>query len=203
MLHYVKGTLAMKLPESVVVDCGGVGFELAVPANSRLYMTQEGSEVTVFTYMNVREDDISLFGFDDEDGLMLFRKLITVNGVGAKAAMAILSAMPSIEVKKAIMYEDAAMLTRANGIGKKTAQRIVLELKDKIKPDATTAGGFEDGYADGAANGAAGMPAADNKGEAIDALMALGYARAEATEALIGLNDMSVEEYIKAALKKM
>ena len=73
MLHYVKGTLAMKLSDSAVIECGGVGFEVAVPANSRLYMTQEGREVTVFTYMNVREDDISLFGFDDEDGLMLFK----------------------------------------------------------------------------------------------------------------------------------
>ena len=197
MLHYVKGILAMKLTESVVIECQGVGFEVSVPSNSRLYMTQEGSEVTVFTYMNVREDDISLFGFDDEDGLMLFKKLITVNGVGAKAAMAILSAMPSLEVKKAIMYEDADMLTRANGIGKKTAQRIVLELKDKIKPDGTVPA------AAGSGDMTAGAAAMDNKGEAIDALIALGYARAEATEALIGLSDMSVEDYIKAALKKM
>lgn len=198
MLHYVKGTLAMKLPDSAVIECGGVGFEVAIPSNSRLYMTQEGSEVTVFTYMNVREDDISLFGFDDEEGLMLFKKLITVNGVGAKAAMAILSAMPSMEVKKAIIYEDADMLTRANGIGKKTAQRIVLELKDKI--DKGAAGDMD--------LPEAGIPAAgagDNKGEAIDALIALGYARAEATEALIGVKDkdLSVEEYIKAALKRM
>ena len=199
MLHYVKGTLAMKLPDSAVIECGGVGFEVAIPSNSRLYMTQEGSEVTVFTYMNVREDDISLFGFDDEEGLMLFKKLITVNGVGAKAAMAILSAMPSPEVKKAIIYEDADMLTRANGIGKKTAQRIVLELKDKIDK------GLVAGEGDLPEGGIPSAGAGDNKGEAIDALIALGYARAEATEALIGVKDkdLSVEEYIKAALKRM
>lgn len=199
MLHYVKGTLSMKLPDSAVIECGGVGFEVAIPSNSRLYMTQEGSEVTVFTYMNVREDDISLFGFDDEEGLMLFKKLITVNGVGAKAAMAILSAMPSSEVKKAIIYEDADMLTRANGIGKKTAQRIVLELKDKI--DKGVIAGQDNMPDTGIPSGAAG----DNKGEAIDALIALGYARAEATEALISVKDkdLSVEEYIKAALKRM
>lgn len=198
MIHYIKGTLEIKLPESVVIETGGVGFKISVPSNSRLYMTQEGAEVSVFTYMNVREDDISLYGFDDEEGLMLFEKLITVNGVGSKAAMAILSAMPSGEVRKAIMYEDADMLTRANGIGKKTAQRIVLDLKDKVGTgaDLSVPTGME---------GAPTSAALDNKGEAIDALIALGYARAEAAEALVGIKeqDLSVEEYIKLALKRM
>ena len=195
MFRYIKGTIEMKLAQSVVVECGGVGFEMAVPQNSRLYLAPEGSEVTVFTYMSVREDDISLFGFDDEDGLLLFEKLITVNGIGAKAAMAILSAMPASEVKKAIVFEDADMLTRANGIGKKTAQRIVLELKDKMK-DITV----ED------------LPGADiapdasssDKQQATDALMALGYSRTEAAAALVGAEDgLSVEDYIKIALKNM
>ena len=198
MIHYVKGTLEIKLPESVVIETGGVGFKISVPSNSRLYMTQEGTEVSVFTYMNVREDDISLYGFDDEEGLMLFEKLITVNGVGSKAAMAILSAMPSQEVRKAIMYEDADMLTRANGIGKKTAQRIVLDLKDKVGTgaDISVPTGME---------GTTPAAAPDNKSEAIDALIALGYARAEAAEALVGIKeqDLTVEEYIKLALKKM
>ena len=198
MIHYIKGTLEIKLPESVVIETGGVGFKVSVPSNSRLYMTQEGTEISVFTYMNVREDDISLYGFDDEEGLMLFEKLITVNGVGSKAAMAILSAMPSGEVRKAIMYEDADMLTRANGIGKKTAQRIVLDLKDKVGTgaDLTVPTGME---------GASPAAASDNKGEAIDALIALGYARAEAAEALVGIKeqDFSVEEYIKLALKRI
>ena len=198
MIHYVKGTLEIKLPESVVIETGGVGFKISVPSNSRLYMTQEGTEVSVFTYMNVREDDISLYGFDDEEGLMLFVKLITVNGVGSKAAMAILSAMPSQEVRKAIMYEDADMLTRANGIGKKTAQRIVLDLKDKVGTgaDISVPTGME---------GTTPAAAPDNKSEAIDALIALGYARAEAAEALVGIKeqDLTVEEYIKLALKKM
>ena len=145
--------------------------------------------------MSVREDDISLFGFDEEDGLLLFEKLITVNGIGAKAAMAILSAMPASEVKKAIVFEDADMLTRANGIGKKTAQRIVLELKDKMK-DITV----ED------LPGADIAPAASSsdKQQATDALMALGYSRTEAAAALVGAEDgLSVEDYIKIALKNM
>ena len=195
MFRYIKGTIEMKLAQSVVVECGGVGFEMAVPQNSRLYLAPEGSEVTVFTYMSVREDDISLFGFDEEDGLLLFEKLITVNGIGAKAAMAILSAMPASEVKKAIVFEDADMLTRANGIGKKTAQRIVLELKDKMK-DITV----ED------LPGADIAPAASSsdKQQATDALMALGYSRTEAAAALVGAEDgLSVEDYIKIALKNM
>ena len=195
MFRYIKGTIETKLSQSVVVECGGVGFEMAVPQNSRLYLAPEGSEVTVFTYMSVREDDISLFGFDDEDGLLLFEKLITVNGIGAKAAMAILSAMPASEVKKAIVFEDADMLTRANGIGKKTAQRIVLELKDKMK-DITV----ED------LPGADIAPAASSsdKQQATDALMALGYSRTEAAAALVGAEDgLSVEDYIKIALKNM
>lgn len=198
MIHYIRGSLEIKLPESVVIETGGVGFKISVPSNSRLYMTQEGTEVSVFTYMNVREDDISLYGFDDEEGLMLFEKLITVNGVGSKAAMAILSAMPSGEVRKAIMYEDADMLTRANGIGKKTAQRIVLDLKDKVGTGADLS--VPTGMADSLS-----AATSDSKGEAIDALIALGYARAEAAEALVGIKeqDLSVEEYIKLALKKM
>ena len=112
--------------------------------------------------------------------------------------MAILSAMPSSEVKKAIIYEDADMLTRANGIGKKTAQRITLELKDKIQPGDASAG-------DIAADFTPGSPAGDNRGEAVDALIALGYARAEAMEAVTGIKDgdLSVEEYIKQALKRI
>ncbi len=195
MFRYIKGTIEMKLASSVVVECSGVGFELTVPQNSRLYLAREGSEVTVFTYMSVREDDISLFGFDDEDGLLLFEKLITVNGIGAKAAMAILSAMPAADVKKAIVFEDAAMLTRANGIGKKTAQRIVLELKDKLKDITIEAGGDADMPV---------MTSSDEKQQATDALMALGYSRTEAASALVGADDgLTVEEYIKIALKNM
>ena len=198
MLHYIKGELAIKFPESVVVETGGVGFEINVPGNSRLYMAPEGSEISVFTYMSVREDDISLFGFDDEEGLSLFKKLITVNGVGSKAAMAILSALPTPEVKKAIIYEDADMLTRANGIGKKTAQRIVLDLKDKIGSGADLPDAGE------MPASAAGV-SSDNRNQAIDALMALGYARAEAAGAVMGVKDkdLSVEEYIKLALSKI
>ncbi len=132
MLHYIKGTLTMKYADKVVIETGGIGFELSVPGNSGLYLAKEGTDVTAYTAMIVKEDDISLCGFSDENELELFNKLITVNGVGAKAAMAILSAMPADEIRKAILFEDAVTLTKANGIGKKTAQRIVLDLKDQL-----------------------------------------------------------------------
>ena len=132
MLHYIKGTLAMKMASEIVVEAGGLGYEITVPANSSVYLAHEGDQVTVYTAMMVREDDVSLYGFGDKNELDTFRKLITVSGVGAKAAIAILSAMPLHEVHQAIILEDAKSLTRANGIGKKTAERIVLELKDKI-----------------------------------------------------------------------
>lgn len=199
MLHYIKGKLAMKLENRIVVEAGGLGYEISVPANSSVYLAHEGEEITVFTAMMVREDDISLYGFGEKAALDTFNKLITVSGVGAKAAIAILSAMPLAEVHQAIVLEDAKALTRANGIGKKTAERIVLELKDKFGQieDVQMPEGFDSAAsADGAADGRA---------EAVSALIALGYSKGEAVNALAAVKetDLTVEEYIKQALKKL
>ena len=198
MFRYIKGTIEMKLAQSVVVECGGVGFEMAVPQNSRLYLAPEGSEVTVFTYMSVREDDISLFGFDEEDGLLLFEKLITVNGIGAKAGISILSSFTLEQLRQAIAFEDAKSLQKANGIGKKSAERIVLELKDKFAME----GAADPEMAESAADAPA---ARSGRAEAVSALMALGYSRAEAMSALAAVpeSDLTAEEYIKRALKNL
>lgn len=199
MLHYIKGTLAIKSETGIVVDAGGLGYEISVPANSSVYLAKEGEEITVYTAMMVREDDISLYGFGEKAALDTFRKLITVSGVGAKAAISILSAMPLHEVHQAITLEDAKSLTRANGIGKKTAERIVLELKDKFGTleDASMPGGFS------APEGT--IDSGDNRTEAANALMALGYTRGEAINALAAVKeqDLTVEEYVKQALKKL
>lgn len=172
---------------------------MAVPDNSAVYLAQEGEAVTLYLYMAVREDDVSLYGFTKRR-VTLFKQLITVNGVGAKAAMAILSVAPVSELKKAIAFEDVDFLTRASGIGKKTAQRIVLELRDKI---GSIAGGTAAApvYADiGAADSEAGKRA-----EAINALISLGYSRTEAANAVAAINEdgLTSEEYIKQALKKL
>lgn len=199
MLHYIKGNLAMKTENGVVVEAGGLGYEVTVPGNSSVYLAKEGEEITVFTAMIVREDAISLYGFGEKASLDTFNKLITVSGVGAKAAIAILSAMPLAEVHQAIVLEDARSLTRANGIGKKTAERIVLELKDKF-------GQLEDAsLPEGTMDTQNGEGAADGKTEAINALVALGYTKGEAVNALAAVKekDLTVEEYIKQALKRL
>lgn len=199
MLHYIKGILAMKLDTGIVVEAGGLGYEISVPANSSVYLAKEGEEITVFTAMMVREDDISLYGFGEKAALDTFRKLITVSGVGAKAAIAILSAMPLSEVHQAIVLEDVKSLTRANGIGKKTAERIVLELKDKF-------GTIEDAaMPEGFSQVQTGQSGTDSRAEAASALMALGYSKGEAVNALASVKetDLTAEEYIKQALKKL
>lgn len=198
MIHYIKGTLTMKFPGGVVVETGGIGYEVYVPENSAAYLKNDGDDIMLFTVMQVREDDVSLYGFTEREAMDIFNKLITVSGVGAKAAMAILSAMPLHEVKQAIIFEDAASLTRANGIGKKTAQRVVLELKDKI-------GSAESIQADLPGGGAAVPAADDSRTEAINALVALGYSKNEAVNALAKVNDssLSTEDYIKEALKSL
>jgi Holliday junction DNA helicase RuvA len=155
----------------------------------------------LYTAMIVKEDDVSLVGFSDRESLSLFRKLLTVGGVGAKAAMSVLSAMPLPELTKAIVFGDVAMLTRANGIGKKSAERIILELKDKLALYASP----------GAAAGAQlsrdldALAPEDPRAQAVEALIGLGYSRAEAFSAVAGVTEdgLDVEAYIKQALKRV
>lgn len=191
MIHYLRGNITMSFDGGIVVETGGVGYSVYVPGNSTLYLEKGRDPVLVYTAMIVREDDISLYGFSNKEGLELFQKLRTVNGVGAKAALAVISAMPLSEIKKAIIFEDVTSLTRANGIGKKTAQRIVLELKEKIDD------------AEGLNNMAEDVLSDNGKTEAIDALIGLGYTKSEAASALTGIqgDNITTEEYIKQALR--
>lgn len=195
MIRYLKGELAARSEGAAIIDVNGIGYRVFIPSNSSLYLHAIGDEVIVYTHMAVREDDVSLYGFGSDGELELFEQLITVNSVGSKAAMAILSAMPVSEVKKAILFEDVDMITRANGIGKKTAQKIVLDLKDKIG----TVLAEEQGIAQADI-----LPEPGSmKDSAIEALMGLGFTRAEAAESLRGIegDDLPLEDYIKQALK--
>lgn len=197
MIGFLRGILAEKGDGYLIVDVNGVGFYVNVPSNTSAYLKSEGEEVTVHTTMIVREDDISLYGFSGRGELGAFRKLITVSGVGAKAAISILSSFTLEQLRQAIAFEDAKSLQKANGIGKKSAERIVLELKDKFAPTGT---------ADPAALEAAGAAApASGRGEAISALTALGYSRGEAMSALAAIEekDLTTEEYVKRALKNL
>lgn len=193
MIHYIKGTLAMKLDTGIVVEAGGIGYDISVPGNSPLYLRSEGDEVICYTAMIVREDDVSLYGFADRESLELFRLLITVSGVGAKAAMAVLSALTSSQLRQAIAFEDDKAIATANGIGKKTAQRIVLELKDKVSADNVSVSEQQTAQA----------VSDDARTEAVNGLIALGYSRAEAVNALAGTEAATAEEYIKKALKNL
>ena len=198
MIGFIRGALAEKGSGYIIVDVNGVGYEIFVPANSGAYLSGEGSEVMVYTTMMVREDDVSLYGFTRKGELDAFKKLITVSGVGAKAAISILSSFSLEQLQQAIVFEDAKTLTKASGIGKKTAERIVLELKDKFGSEESTAG-------QQAAGDALESLGVDGRSEAISALIALGYTRGEAASALAAVkeNDLTVEEYIKLALKNL
>ncbi|MBP5750544.1 MAG: Holliday junction branch migration protein RuvA, partial [Firmicutes bacterium] len=171
-----------------------MGYEVYVPENSRAYLTQDGEILTLYTAMMVREDDVSLYGFTDKESLGMFRLLQTVPGVGAKAAMAILSALSLPDLKRAIVFEDVAAITRANGVGKKTAQMVVVKLKDKV-------GSAED--LDVPPTAVQSVTPGSNKDQAISALMALGFSKTEAMTAMAGVTaeDLSTQEYIKLALR--
>jgi len=197
MIAYLYGTLLEKLETSVVIDTGGVGYEVFVPTGAALWLKGKGDEVVLHTAQIFKEDDVSLYGFEDRESMRLFRLLISVSGVGAKVAMAILSAMTVDEASKAIAFEDAAMLTRAQGVGKKSAERIVLELKDKVTAIYT-----------GGAVPVPG-PAAEARGpadiitEATTVLMSLGISRSEAAQAVMNIKEeyATVEDCVRLALK--
>jgi Holliday junction DNA helicase RuvA len=196
MISYVHGKLAYKLENSVVIDTGGVGYEVFMPAGASVFVAREGEDVQVFTVMIVKEDEMSLYGFTDRESVRLFRLLIGVSGVGAKAAMAILSALSADDAVRAITFGDATMLTKANGVGKKSAERIILELSDKVGQP----------FGGSAAVALAGKSAGDPRAEAIEVLLSLGYSRSEAGSAVMGVvseTELSAEAYVKLALKSM
>lgn len=209
MIRYIKGIYAMTFENSIIVEnASGIGFEIFLPAGSPLYRYGEGEEIMVYTSMAVKEDDISLYGFHNREALELFELLTTVNGIGAKAAMAILSALSPEELRRAILFEDAKEISRANGVGKKTAERVILELKEKVGKLSDRIGdGDIPMRSDSAMSAASGADESrgDNRLEAVSALMALGYSKAEAYSAISQVTEdgLSSEEYIKKALKHL
>ncbi len=197
MINYIKGILAYKGENAIIVETSGIGYNINVPTNSPFYLKEVNETIKVYTVMIVREDDMSLYGFENMEELDIFKKLIGINGVGAKAGLAIFSAMSANEIKRAVILEDHAQFTMANGIGKKTAQRIVLDLKDKFKDyiadDEKATIGENRAFAHGIEN------------EAIEALVGLGYSRIEASSAIskVSGDTATVEECIKQALKNI
>jgi Holliday junction DNA helicase RuvA len=200
MFYYLYGTLEINDAGICVIDCGGVGYKLTTSLiTSELLCDKVGQKVKLFTYLAVREDGIELFGFESNEERECFNKLITVSGVGPKAAMSILSIMTPDNFALAVCTEDAKAISKASGIGGKTAARIILELKDKLAIDMGAAT-----VAKSAGRAQVVMPISGNLTEATEALMVLGYDKNSVAGALAGLDPKAdVGELIRAALKKL
>lgn len=196
MIYSVNGTVDLIEPNLAVIDCGGVGYACRTTANT-LSQLKIGEKAKLLTYLSIREDAVELFGFYDAAELNCFRMLISVSGVGPKAALSILSGMTPQAFALCVASGDSKTLTNAPGIGRKTAERIVLELKDKVSKQDVAAG------VKGSAVPIVAAPS-NTYAEAVSALMVLGYSNGEATSALSGLDPSAPsDELIRAGLKKL
>ncbi|MGI6177614.1 MAG: Holliday junction branch migration protein RuvA [Eubacterium sp.] len=198
MIRYIKGTLHLtKSTDSIIIDTpAGIGFRVFVPIGSIYRKMLEGSEVSAFTATIVKEDAISLYGFETEDDLELFEMLISVSGIGARGAMSIMGTLSPLDLKRAIANGDAKAISAANGIGKKTAERVIIDLRDKITGEFS------------APEGPAGPENAETKSEkeeAVAALMSLGYTRNEVSRLVENIqgDNLKAEDYIRAVLREL
>lgn len=193
MFSYIKGKLVSKLVNYIIVEVGGIGFKIFMSTSS-ISKLNENEEVKIHTYMQVKEDDISLYGFITSEELRMFELLISVSGIGAKSAITMLSSITPSSFALAIISNDIKSLTKIPGIGNKTAQRIVLELKDKLKTEESISNDNEEIIV---------AIKDDNKSsEAVQALKVLGYTNSEIEKVLgkIDTNSMTVEDIIRTAL---
>lgn len=200
MFYHIKGELCLLDPSFAVIDCNGVGYKLTVSAVTAATLAgEEGNTVKLFTHLAVREDGVELFGFFDYAELEAFRHLTSVSGIGPKAAMAILSILTPTDLAIAVSTEDVRAIARANGVGNKTAARVVLELKDKLSADLPL------GTAKAAAPAVKNDLSTQAVKDASAALSMLGYKNAEIGEVLksLELSTMTTEQIITAALRRM
>ena len=197
MIRFIRGEYLYYESGAIVVETsGGIGFRIFVSDTSSLLTAREGDEIAVYTYLQVKEDGMSLYGFADSEGLALFEQLITVKGIGPKAGLAIMSLGTPNQIKGVISAGDAASISMAQGVGKKTAERVILELKDKV-----TALPFDGVEPEGVAPAA--VPGTGERGEAVVALTTLGYTKKEAEAAVGSVTEegLSAEEYVRKSLK--
>lgn len=212
MISYIRGPLIETEEDVVVVEAGNVGYNIHVPLSLLETLPPRGSEVRIYTYLRVQEDAMTLYGFASREDLRIFKQLLGVSGIGPKGALALLAAMSPNDLRLAIVTGDAKAIARAPGIGLKTAQRVILDLKEKVSmedvlpsmADAVTDGAEADGTSGRTAAGAGGMGEAAR--EAVDALVALGYSPMEAARAVRSVEDadeMTSEQILKASLRYM
>lgn len=197
MIYSLTGELTYIGDQFLVIDCGGVGFKCFTSLSTASTAGRIGEQVRLFTYLSVKEDALDLYGFKTENELNVFKLLISVSGVGPKAAVSILSEMSADKLALAVAAGDSKAITKANGVGKKTAERIVLELKDKM---AGVAVSDSDSYISAAAL----VEEESSAGEAVAALVALGYGKSEAA-AVVGAMDksLSADEMIRQGLRQL
>lgn len=201
MYAYIKGELAEKNIDHIVVEAGGIGYLIYVPAKSIDYLPDEGDQIKVYTYLYIREDAMVLYGFLTKDDLEIFKMLITVSGIGPKGGLGILSTLSADDLRFAILSGDSKTISKAPGIGAKTAQRVIIDLKDKMS--------LEEAFEKKLDNNADGVQKTLNssiKNDAVMALSALGYSSAESLKAVSKVDitdDMDVEDVLKLALKNM
>ena len=196
MYAYIKGTLEIKTTEYVVVETGGIGYKIFMSESAIDKLGELGTEVKIYTYLKVREDDMSLFGFNSNEELRMFELLLSVSGVGAKSAIVILSNISPSSFALAVITDDVAKLKKLPGIGPKTAQRIIRELKDKLKAvEDTKKEELEEILYKNSSDG-------EKVSEAISALQVLGYSKKEIDKAFEKFEkaELSVEEIIKKGL---
>lgn len=196
MYAHIEGIVSDKTPDTIVIDCHGVGYELMVSGNTLSRAPAVGERMKCYTILSVREDAMELLGFSSREEKVMYQKLRGVTGVGPRTALGILSALSVRDLSIALVTGDAAALARAPGVGKKTAQRLVLELRDKVDNDELISAGVPN------------LPAlvtSDASAEAIEALISLGYAQSEAAKAVSKVADKSdrSDELIRLALKGM
>jgi Holliday junction DNA helicase, RuvA subunit len=203
MIAFIEGELAEKCPDGIVVDCGGVGYYIGVPVSLIGALPQVGSRVKIHTYLHVREDAMQLYGFASKKDLELFKLLINVSGIGPKGALSILGSMTPEQLRMAIVANDAKIIAKSPGIGAKTAQKIILELSDKVNIedmiDVADTPAFAAG--DGARNTLSGVAA-----DVMLALVSLGYSNSQALAAVSAVSEADATDestMLKAALKNI
>ena len=199
MISYIRGELAAVETEKVIVDVGGVGYGIYMPGQAMGLLPQPGNEVKIHTYLNVREDAMQLFGFLTRDDLEVFKLVIGVSGIGPKGGLSILSHLTPDDLRFAVLSGDVKAISAAPGIGKKTAEKLIIELKDKLN--------IEDVLTHAADSSAAAVPVNNGgiQSEAVQALVALGYGSTERLREVkqVELDNATVEDVLKEALKKM
>lgn len=204
MIAFVRGTVVELSENSIILESGNIGYEIYMPGSTIERMIRVKEEIKVHTYFHVREEVMQLYGFLSKDDLRMFRMLLGVNGIGPKAALGILSAITPDELRFAVLADDIKTVSKAPGVGKKTAQKLILELKDKLDLEEALTLKME--HAQENVGVELQNEKQDGRAEAVEALVALGYSHAQALRAvrdISGVETHDVEEILKAALKNL